>query len=308
MIKSKRLRAGSTIGVLAPAGPVKKTKLKRGVNTLERHGYRVKLSENIWDQEGYLAGSDLDRAESLNQMFLDQEVEAIICARGGFGSIRILEKLDYQTIRKNPKIFVGYSDITLLHLAIHKFCSLVTFHGPMLAVDFSSLTDYNRSYFLRGVSSKRPVGRIRNSKVLGSWKAVSNGKARGSILGGNLTLITRLLGTRYEPDFRNKILFLEDLNEDTYRIDGMLAQLKLAGILKNVKGLILAEFVECKPSQKASFSLEEVFQYYFASAKYPVIYPVSCGHGRDKITIPLGVEVSIDTYKRILSIDEAGVR
>jgi muramoyltetrapeptide carboxypeptidase len=158
------------------------------------------------------------------------------------------------------------------------------------------------------VSSPRPIGGIQNSPCLGKWKILAEGRALAPILGGNLTLITRLLGTKYEPDFREKILFLEDLNEDIYKIDGMLAQLKLAGILKRVKGLILAEFVGCKPSKKASFSLEEVFDHYFASANYPVIYPVSCGHGTDKITIPLGLRASIDTSKGIFSIDEAGVR
>lgn len=123
-----------------------------------------------------------------------------------------------------------------------------------------------------------------------------------------MTLITRLLGTKFEPDFRNRVLFLEDLNEDIYRIDGMLAQLKLAGILQKARGVVLAEFVKCKPSKKDSFTLDEVLQHYFGSASYPVIYPISCGHGEDKITIPLGVKVSIDTHEATFSIDEAGVR
>ena len=308
MIKPKTLKPGDTIGVVAPAGPVKKVKLRRGVKNLENLGCRVKLAGNVWDKSGYLAGEDEERVESVNQMFADPEIDAILCARGGFGSIRILEQIDYALIRRNPKIFAGFSDITLLHLAINKLCNLVTFHGPMVAVDFDTLSAYNRKYFFKTVASTRPVGRIKNSKTLGAWRAIAQGKTSAPILGGNLTLLTRLLGTKYEPDFRNKILFLEDLNEDIYKIDGMLAQLKLAGILKNVKGVILAEFVKCRPSKKASFTLEEVFEHYFASTGYPVIYPVSCGHGEDKITIPLGVRVTIDTDKRTFSIDEAGVR
>lgn len=296
------------IGVVAPAGPVKKVRLKRGVKELKHLGYPVKLASNVWEQSGYLAGEDEQRVESINQMFADSEVDAIICARGGFGSIRILELIDYVVIRRNPKIFVGFSDITLLHLAINKFCNLVTFHGPMVAVDFDRPSVYNRNHFFKAVASTRPVGRIKNSKTLVNWRTIAQGKVSAPVLGGNLTLITRLLGTKFEPDFRDKILFLEDLNEDIYKIDGMLAQLKLAGILKNVKGVILAEFVKCFPSKKASFTLEEVFQHYFAPAGYPVIYPVSCGHGGDKITIPLGVRVTIDTFKNVFSIDGAGVR
>jgi muramoyltetrapeptide carboxypeptidase len=308
MIKPRRLNPADTIGVVAPAGPVKKVKLRRGVKNLENLGYRVKLAGNVWDKSGYLAGEDGERAESVNQMFADPEIDAILCTRGGFGSIRILEQIDYALVRRNPKIFVGFSDVTLLHLVMNKFCNLVTFHGPMVAVDFDRLSAYNRKHFFRAAASTRPVGRIKNSKTLGTWRAIAQGKVSAPILGGNLTLITRLLGTKFEPDFRSKILFLEDLNEDIYRIDGMLAQLKLAGILKNVKGVILAEFVKCLPSKKASFTLEEIFEQYFASARYPVIYPVSCGHGADKITIPLGVRATIDTDKKIFSIDEAGVR
>ncbi len=308
MIKPRRLKSGDTIGVIAPAGPVKKARLKKGVENLEKLGYEIKLASNIWSRIGYLAGEDEERAESVNQMFADPEIEAILCARGGFGSIRILEQIDYALVRRNPKIFVGFSDLTLLLLVMNKFCNLVTFHGPMVAVDFDRRSAYNRRHFFKAVASTRPVGRIKNSKTLGIWRAIAQGKVSAPILGGNLTLVTRLLGTKYEPDFRGKILFLEDLNEDVYRIDGMLAQLKLAGILKNVKGVTLAEFVNCHPSKKASFTLEEVFEHYFASARYPVIYPVSCGHGADKITIPLGVRATIDTDKRIFSIDEDGVR
>jgi muramoyltetrapeptide carboxypeptidase len=308
MIKPKRLVRGGTVGVAAPSGPVKKARLKRGVETLKKLGYKVKLSEKLLEKTGYLAGDDQSRAGAVNGMFADPKIDAIICARGGFGSIRILDELDYTLIRKNPKILVGYSDITLLLLAINKFCNLVTFHGPMVAVDFSELSDYNRRLFMKAVASSQPVGRVTNSKQLGKWRAISKGRASAPILGGNLTLITRLLGTKYDPDFRNKILFLEDLNEDIYKIDGMLAQLKLAGILRQVEGVVLAEFLNCRPSKKASLTLGEVFEQYFASAKYPVIYPVSCGHGKDKITIPLGVKASLNTIRGVFSIDETGVK
>jgi muramoyltetrapeptide carboxypeptidase len=279
MIKPNRLKPGHRIAVIAPAGPVKKARLNRGMKTLRKLGYQVSLSENIWLRKGYLAGDDPTRALSLKQMFTDPNIDAVICARGGFGSVRILEMLDYAAIRRNPKVFVGYSDITLLHLALNKFSNLVTFHGPMVATDFDDLTQYTREFFLKAVGSARPVGVVRNPKALGKWRIISPGRSSGLTLGGNLTSLTKLLGTRFEPDFRKRILFLEDLNEDIYRIDGMLAQLKLAGVLRQVKGVILGEFVRCQPSKKASFTLEETFQHYFSVAKYPVIYPVPCGHG-----------------------------
>lgn len=307
MIRPPRLQPGDHVGIVAPAGPVKKSRLEQGAASLRKLGFTPVFAENIYDRSGYLAGEDSDRLEGLNRMFADPRISGIICARGGFGSIRILEDVDYKPIRQNPKVFVGYSDITLLHLAIYKLCHLVTFHGPMLAVDFYKLSAYNRKYFLKAVSSTAPVGKIQNSSRLGRWKVISPGRASAPILGGNLTLLTRLLGTKYEPDFRNKLLFLEDLREEPYKVDSMLGQLKMAGILKQVKGVVLAEFIDSQPSKKASFSLEEVFRYYFAKAPYPVIHPVSCGHGADKITMPLGVKASLDTRMGIFSIDQAGV-
>ncbi len=294
--------------MITPSSPVNKTDLERGIKTLISLGFRVKKAGHLLDKNSYLAGTDKIRAGQIDSMFRDSSVDGIICARGGYGSLRILEQLDYNSIRKNPKVLVGFSDITPLHLAIQKFCKFITFHGPMLAIDFPRLSDYNRKYFIRAVAVSKPVGPVKNSPKLGRWKVISKGHASGAITGGNLTLITRLLGTRFEPDFKDKILFLEDLDEEPYKIDGLLAQLKLAGILKKVRGVILAEFIRCRPKKKPSFTTEEVFRQYFSSARYPVIYPVSCGHGPDKITIPLGVKVTLDTGQGIFSIDESGVR
>ncbi|OGC77491.1 MAG: hypothetical protein A2145_03760 [candidate division Zixibacteria bacterium RBG_16_40_9] len=310
MIKPPKLKIGDTIGILSPAGPVNKRKLNLGILRLKKLGYKVFLDRNVLAKRGFLAGPDRTRANALNRMFANPKIKAILSARGGYGTLRILELLDYKIIKKNPKILVGFSDITALHLAIYKRCNLVTFHGPMVAGDFSKLSEFNKNYLFRAVSQTEPIGKIQNSNRIGNWRVITPGKTSGKILGGNLTLICRLLGTDFKPDFKNKILFLEDFKSEPYQIDGMLAQLQMAGILDQVKGVILGEMVGCeaKNLKYPSLKLRKVFQDYFKNRPYPVIYPVSCGHGKDKITIPLGVTATIDTYKKILSIDEAGVK
>ena len=308
MIKPARLKIGDTIGIPSPASPVNSKKLKRGVLKLKKLGFKVILDKNVLAKRGFLAGEDKVRAGALNRMFGNSKIDAIICARGGYGTLRILDLLDYKLIRKNPKILVGFSDITTLHLAINKKCNLVTFHGPMVAGDFSRLSGYNKNYFLKAVSQTKPIGKIQNSKKIGNWEVITPGKATGKILGGNLTLVCRLLGTQYQPDFKNKILFLEDINSEPYQIDSLLAQLQLTGVLDKVKGVVIGEFFNFGPRKKGDSSSRQVFEDYFKRRHYPVIYPVSCGHGKDKITVPLGVKVTIDTYKKIFSIDEAGVK
>ena len=310
MIKPKKLQIGDTIGVLSPASPVNSKKLKRGVLKLKKLGYEVILDKNVLAKRGFLAGPDKIRANAINRMFANPQVKAILCSRGGYGTLRLLDLLDYKTIKKNPKILVGFSDTTALHLAINKKCNLVTFHGPMVAGDFSRLSKYNQTYFLKAVLQTEPIGKIQNSKRLGNWKVITAGKASGKILGGNLTLICRLMGTDYQPDFKDKILFLEDINSEPYQIDSLLAQLHLAGVLDRVKGIVIGEFFNfgSRKLDYSSLSSRQVFEDYFKGRLYPVIYPVSCGHGKDKITIPLGVKVTIDTYKKIFSIDEAGVK
>ncbi len=310
MIKPSRLKMGDTIGVLSPASPVNRRKLNLGILKLKKLGFKVFLDRNVLAKRGFLAGEDKLRADAINSMFADPKIKAILSARGGYGTLRILDLLDYNLIKKNPKILVGFSDITALHLALYKKCNLVTFHGPMVGSDFSKLSEYNKNYFLKAVSQTKPIGKIQNSKKIGNWKVITPGKASGKISGGNLTLICRLLGTQYKPDFNGKILFLEDINSEPYQIDSLLAQLQLTGVLDRAQGVILGEFYDFRPGKGESSrgALREVFEDYFKHRPYPVIYPVSCGHGKDKITIPLGVKVSIDTFKKIFSIDEAGVK
>ncbi len=310
MIKPPRLKMGDTIGVLSPASPVNRRKLNLGILKLGKLGFKVVLDKNVLAKTGFLAGKDKLRAKAVNSMFANPKIKAIFSARGGYGTLRILDLLNYNLIKKNPKILLGFSDLTALHLAIYKKCNLVTFHGPMVGSDFSRLSRYNKNYFFKAVSQKKPIGKIQNSNKVGNWKVITPGRAAGKILGGNLTLVCRLLGTAYEPDFKGKILFLEDINSEPYQIDSLLAQLNLAGVLDRVQGVILGEFYDFRPGKAKSSGLHvrEVFVDYFKHRPYPVIYPVSCGHGKDKITIPLGVKVTIDTYKKILSIDEAGVK
>ncbi len=311
MLKPERLKSGDTIGIVAPGSWVRKSRLQKGIKYLRSLGFKIKLAPNVFEKRGYLSGTDEKRALTINHFFADKKVNAIFCARGGYGSLRILDLIDYSLIKKNPKIFLGYSDITVLHWAILKNTNLVTFHGPMVGADFDKkVSGYVQTYWQKALFSNQPIGKIENPARLKKWKVLSSGKAEGILIGGNLTLISRLLGTEYQLNFKDKILFLEDLDEPSYHIDGMLAQLKLAGVFEKIKGLILGEFVRCGKKKKGvpTLSLNQVFQDYFGKVKFPVIYPVACGHGREKLTLPLGVKAVLDTSRNLFAIVESGVK
>jgi muramoyltetrapeptide carboxypeptidase len=306
LVKPKALFPGATIGIVAPASWAKDAKLHRGLKWLMKSGFKTKLFLSPKQKYGYLSGPDEVRARLFNQPFADKAVDAIICARGGYGSLRILDKIDYNLIRKNPKIFVGFSDITALHLSIYKKTGLCTFHGPMVA-DFG--TTYNRQNLLQILSSKKPFGPVKLPKGR-KPKFLRPGKANGPLLGGNLSLVAKLCGTPFMPSFKGAILFLEDTGEYPHRIDGYLAQLRLAGVFGQIAGLILAEFTDTKRPKKDGFTLplQTIFQDYFAQAPFPVALNFPFGHSANKFTVPLGVRATLDTRKGNLVLHEAGVR
>ncbi len=273
---------------------------------MQENGFKTRLFLSPKLKYGYLSGPDEVRARLLNRAFADQSVDAILCARGGYGSLRILDKIDYHAIRKNPKIFVGFSDITALHLAIYKKTGLCTFHGPM-AADFG--TPYNRQYLVQILSSKRPFGPVKFPKGH-KPKFLRPGKASGPLLGGNLSLIAKLCGTPLMPSFKGAILFLEDIGEYPHRIDGYFAQLRLAGVFEQICGLILAEFTKSNVPKNSTFTLplNTIFAEYFGRAPYPVALNFPFGHSRNKFTLPLGIRVTLDSQKQDLTLQEAGVK
>lgn len=303
MIKPKRLKSGDTIGIVAPASPTSKEKIEKACEKLSQMGFRVVVGKNCHSQYGYLTAEDKLRAEELNSMFANKDIDGIICLRGGYGTPRILDLLDYELIKNNPKVFVGYSDITSLHIALNKYADLVTFHGPMAASDIAGdFSDFSRDSLLNAISSDEFNPIIRNATE--EIKTINGGIAVGQIIGGNLSLLTSTLGTPYEIDTKGKILFIEEIGEDTYKIDRMLTQLRLAKKLEEAKGIILGNFNNCLPSDQGDFRLEEVFEQIIKPLNKPTIYNLQAGHCDPAITIPFGVKARLDATKQEITILE----
>ncbi len=304
-LKPPALKKGDVIGIISPASsPDDFSRIENGVSYLESLGYRVKLGKHIYKRFGYLSASDEERAQDLNEMFADPEVRAIICVRGGYGTPRILDKVNYSVIKKNPKIFVGYSDITALQLAIFKKTGLITFSGPMLAVDIYSFDSYSEEFFWRILTSKSGKIELKNPDGV-ELIVLKPGKANGTLLGGNLSLLASIIGTKYQPDFKDAILLIEDIGEEPYRIDRYLSQLKNSGILNKIKGCILGQFTDCVPKEMGkSLTLEQIFEDYFGKLKIPVISNLSYGHIPQKLTLPIGADVKIDAKRGVITIVE----
>jgi muramoyltetrapeptide carboxypeptidase len=310
IVKPKRLKQGDVIGIISPASsPDDLTKINHGVEYLEKIGYRVEIGKNVGSQEGYLAGSDLQRLSDLHEMFHNKNVKAIFSIRGGYGSGRLLDKIDYKLIRNNPKIFVGYSDITALQMAFFAKTGLVTFGGPMVAVDFhDEISPFTEEVFWRTITSNKKIGRIQNPRKE-KFYLLNKGRGQGRLLGGNLSILTSLMGTEYLPKLKDSILLLEDVNEAPYRIDRMFNQLRLAKILKQVSGIILGHFVDCYETDpaKRSFTLNEVIIEYFQNSQLPVLYNVKHGHIKENITIPYGVKCVLNATRGFIEITENAV-
>lgn len=311
IIKAPRLRKGDLISVVSPASaPLDPSLVHNGARYFESLGYRVTISKNVFNVNGYLAGTDEERADDLNQAFADKNVKAIICSRGGYGTPRILDKIDYGLIRRNPKIFVGYSDITALQLAIFRLTGLVTFSGPMIAVEFGTeptgkIDSFTQEQFFKIVTNNKTTGHIKKHK---DYRLTFKGKrkVKGRLLGGNLSLIDSILGTKYQPDFSNAVFLLEEVAEEPYSIDRMLTQLRLAGILRSVSGFALGQFTNCSPEEpdKPHRSLEEIISRDLLGGGKPSVSNIPYGHVSSKVTLPIGGLVSIDPVRRAFSIEE----
>ena len=291
-IKPPRLVKGDVIGVISPAGPVDESGLQPGLNTLERAGFRVGLSSHAYDKRGYLAGEDTARLDELHDMFQDKKIKAIFCARGGYGSMRLLDNIRYDLIRKNPKILVGYSDITALLMAIYKMTGLVSIHGPMVG-EFSSGHRGNWESLLRLLSSSQPV-----ELNLTQGSGLVPGKATGILLGGNLSLICHLMGTPFLPPLDGCILFFEEKGEPLYRVDRMLTHLKLSGRLKGIAGMVAGQFEGCDDRA----ALEQLFIDRLSDLEIPLATGLPVGHGRENRAVPLGVEAELDVDQMTLSV------
>ncbi|MFD1553058.1 LD-carboxypeptidase [Putridiphycobacter roseus] len=290
----KALKQGDTIALTAPAGAIfSPTYIDKISNKLKSFGFKVVQGKTLFEKYGYLAGKDELRATEINNFFKDKNIAGIFTLRGGWGCGRILDLIDYETIRQNPKIIMGFSDITALLIAIYKKTGLVTFHGPM---GYSSWNDFStEQVFDTLVLSKRV--KFENAQVeKTNLKTLSKGRGEGEILAGNLTVLCSLIGTAFEPDWTNKILCLEEIGEEPYRIDRMFWQLKMAGVFEAVNGIILGSFRKCEPEfPSESFSLMEVFKQYFEAINVPVFMGASFGHTVNKFNLPIGVKAVMNT-------------
>jgi muramoyltetrapeptide carboxypeptidase len=292
-LKPRRLRPGSVIGIAAPSGPFDPQSLERGLEVLRSMEFRVRVPEGLSARKGYLAGTDAHRAALFESLFCDRGIDAVMAARGGYGSLRILPLLDFARLAVHPKVLIGFSDVTALLAAMNSRCGLVTFHGPMVTT-------------LAGASERT---------LLGLWDAVASdrlvmmpleaaialrpGVASGKVCGGNLNTLCHLVGTPFAPRFRNRIVFLEDRGEAPYRVDRMLTHMKTAGCFEGVRGLVLGSFTDCGPSEEIMAIVDEIFR----GAEFPILAGMEAGHTDPNLTLPLGVHAELDASGRTLRFE-----
>ena len=315
--KPKRLAPGDTVVLVSPANATFNTvELDIARESLEALGFKVRQSGHMLERHGYLAGQDQARADDINKAFADSSVACVHAIRGGWGSARLLPYLDFEAIRRNPKVLIGYSDITALLLSVHAKTGLITFHGP---IGLGRWDPYSLDYYKRVLfngdqvtySNKQGLSADRNAltQVEFRTRTITPGRARGRLLGGNLTVLTTILGSPYLPDWDNAILFCEDVREDLYRVDRMLTQLKLAGVLGKIKGFVFGGCSECGPGDGnyGALTLEEIFADHIQPLGVPAWSGAMIGHGQPQWTVPEGAQVEIDATAGTIALLEPAV-
>ncbi|RLA34394.1 MAG: LD-carboxypeptidase [Gammaproteobacteria bacterium] len=310
LIKPERIRPGDKVGLVNPATAAFESEpIEIMIEALESMELEVVLGNNYYNRHGYFAGTDADRASDLNTLFRDPDIKMIF-ARGGWGSARVLPLLDYDAIRGNPKVLLGYSDATALLTGVHAKTGLVTFHGP------SPLNNFSAEYFRRVVMNGEQVTMINPTDITEETlvqtenriQTIKGGKANGRVFGGNLTVLTAIMGSSYLPDWDNSILFLEDVNEAVYRVDRMLTELSLAGVLGKIKGFVFGRCTECQPDNSyGSLTLEQVLAEHIKPLGIPAFSGSMIGHIEQQFTIPLGIDIEIDADAGSIRMLEAGV-
>ncbi len=304
LIKPNRISRSSTLGMVAPASPVyNKSDFDEMLITLKNQGYTLKLGKHVRDRRGFLAGTDEDRAADLMAMFKDTNVDAILCVRGGWGCNRILDYLDFDVIKNNPKPLIGFSDITSLHMSIAAKTGLISYHGPVGTSNWNEFTQTSfDNVLIKGVPEEYKIP----EEDLYDAYTIRSGKASGPIYGGNLTVLTAMIGSDYLPDFKGSILFLEDVGESVYRIDRMLTQLKLAGILDNISGFVFGRCTDCKGGEN-SLTLNQIFDDHIKPLNIPAYYGAMISHEEKNVTIPVGMNAEMNADTMSFSIDQSSV-
>ena len=304
-ISPNRLPSNPTIGLIAPASPIyNPDDYRLMIENLTDIGFKLIEGEYTEIRNyGYLAGTDEQRALDLNNAFKNNKIDAILCIRGGYGSARILDLIDFEAIKENPKPLIGFSDITALHLAINKKTGLTTFHGPVGKSEWNTYTlDLFNSILKDAEKALITIPDLKKEQAFTINKGISNGE----LIGGNLTVLCSLLGSEYEPDWVDKILFLEDVGEDVYKVDRMLTQLKLNGVLDSISGFIFGECTSCTQSNN-SFSLKEVLNHHIKPLKVPAFYGAMISHDLYNATMPIGVNARMDANLHTIKLTEAAV-
>jgi muramoyltetrapeptide carboxypeptidase len=286
------LAVGDAVGVIAPAGPVDPGRLRHGMERLAGWGLRPVAGEHVFRVSGYLAGSDGERVADLTQAMTDDKLSGVFYARGGYGTTRLLARLDLDRLAASQRLLVGYSDATALGLALSVREPYPYLHGPSVADLGSRQPDVEEASLVAGLFGNHPGGR----QVLAGLEPIQGGVARGIALGGCLSLVCALIGTPYEPPLAERILFLEEVNEEPYRLDRMLTHLAAGGRLDRLAGLLLGQFTDCasRDPRRPSFSAAEVLEEFARSLGVPVLAGLPAGHGPEQVTIPLGVEVGLN--------------
>lgn len=296
MIRPKPLKKGDKIGLIGTSSPTSQDRIEPSIKAMEELGFKVILGESTRAYHGFLSGSDELRAKDINNMFEDKSIKGIFAIRGGYGATRLLDMLDYDMIKKNPKVFAGYSDVTALHNVFNEKCKLITFHTPMASTEFyKGVDDYTMNYFKQNIFSDKPLGILKNP-IGQEIKTLVSGKANGKLVGGNLSLIASSMGTPYELDTKGNILFLEEVDEYPYRIDRLLLQLKQCGKFKDAAGIIFGALTNCEPKEgENNLTLIEIFEELIKPENKPTMYNLICGHCIPTMSIPLGAKVKINT-------------
>jgi muramoyltetrapeptide carboxypeptidase len=307
----KRLEKGDTIGLIAPSGVLSEERFKKMLENIEALGYKPYSRHSILSEFGYLAGRDRERADELVHMFENKDVDAILCARGGYGATRMLDLIDYERIKANPKIFIGYSDITAIINAIFQKTGLVCFHGP---VGISTFNDFTLESFENVVCKsqkkhKYPYQREKDTDDDPEFDfyTISGGKAEGELVGGNLSVLASMIGTKFHPNFEGKIVYLEEIDEKTYKVDRMLTQLIQATNISKAAGIALGVFKNCNKNDKPTFTLKELLIQILGPLAIPTVYGFPFGHVENKMCLPNGINAKLDADKKTLKLIERAV-
>ncbi len=314
IIKPNKLQQGQTIGLIAPGSFITEEELNKAITNIESLGFKIKLSKNILQKYGYLAGTDEQRLEDIHQMFADDSVEGIICVRGGYGCSRLLPNLNYELIKSNPKPLIGYSDVTALLIAVFELTGLITFHGPVGISDFNEFTiDNFKNVLMSNSSNTLLFNPVQNdSNEIDKAITIRAGKSTGRLIGGNLSIVVSLIGTKYNFDSNNKIIFLEDIGEEPYRIDRMLTQMLEAGKFENASAVIFGACTKCaSDSEKSgianSFNITEVIYERLYHLNIPIVFGMSFGHISNKFTLPVGINSELNTTSQTITLLESAV-